>query len=613
MITTTNRSDIAAENDRTVLETLFERSLRADRPGKDKYSACEKNEYFEVFVTKQVLKEYKLSPEQMHKGHVGGSNDGGIDSIHLFVDGDWVDECNAPQIIERANISPIDLCLIQAKNTTSMGADPINKLFPFVIELLDPQSDISDVKRKIDSKVIQICTTFRHIYESLSLPEPQINIRFFYVTKAYSPHPDVWHACSHWCKHVEELIPGCQCKCRLIAVEELLGLTRIPIRNDRALSVQEKPIQSKENNCFIALVRLKDYFHFISDHDGSLFDKLFDANVRDWEGKNKVNKQIRKSLETAPVDEFWWLNDGVSILVTEARYTKKAIQLRNPEIINGLQTSRTIHEYFSTATTDINDERRILVRIIELPDDKLKSRQEIIKATNSHTEVKSEDLRSLQKIHYNIQDYLSDQNPAIYYERRKKHYRNQRPRILSRDIITILRLTQSVIATLLLRPEDARKRPGDYLKPDNDNRYNVAFNENYPLQLYHFCAQFYRNVEDFLSRDDRYDKASRRLAKDLKFYIMTHVVLRHLNVPRLTIKSPLSLKDKLRIDDIEPRLLSDSTAIVMRGHRETRKVMGEGFVWKSFEEEFFKGLDEMLPDIKSWQQQKETSKQMDAK
>ena len=48
---------------------------------------------------------------------------------------------------------------------------------------------------------------------------------------------------------------------------------------------------------YIAVVKLNDYYRFVCDDKGNLRRYLFDSNVRDYLGENKVNEDIAASLE----------------------------------------------------------------------------------------------------------------------------------------------------------------------------------------------------------------------------------------------------------------------------------------------------------------------------
>ena len=50
----------------------------------------DKGEVFELFAVEQILKDYDLSQEQLLDNSVDGRNDGGIDFIFYFVNGQLV-------------------------------------------------------------------------------------------------------------------------------------------------------------------------------------------------------------------------------------------------------------------------------------------------------------------------------------------------------------------------------------------------------------------------------------------------------------------------------------------------------------------------------------------
>lgn len=61
-------------------------------------------------------------------------------------------------------------------------------------------------------------------------------------------------------------------------------------------------------------MKLKDYFDFITDDNDQIIKHIFEANVRDYQGKTSVNQEIKYTLEDGhPKEDFWWLNNGVTI------------------------------------------------------------------------------------------------------------------------------------------------------------------------------------------------------------------------------------------------------------------------------------------------------------
>jgi len=133
---------------------------------------------------------------------------------------------------------------------------------------------------------------------------------------------------------------------------------------------------------YIGLVRLSDYYRFVQDENGDLSRRIFESNVRGWQPSTPVNSQIRQSLEVEHPVNFWLLNNGITILSSKAGTVGglKKLGIQDPQIVNGLQTSRAIYNYFHDLSP-AKDERTVLVRVIETEDEDVYD--QIIKATNS--------------------------------------------------------------------------------------------------------------------------------------------------------------------------------------------------------------------------------------
>ena len=114
--------------------------------------------------------------------------------------------------------------------------------------------------------------------------------------------------------------------------------------NRLALAFEGTP--PDEENSYVALVALEDYCGFLREENGALRRYIFDGNVRDFPGDVEVNKAIADSLNDACAPQFWWLNNGVTILASGVSTVGKRLYLDDPQIVNGLQTSVVIHETF---------------------------------------------------------------------------------------------------------------------------------------------------------------------------------------------------------------------------------------------------------------------------
>ncbi|MBJ5210918.1 AIPR family protein, partial [Salmonella enterica subsp. enterica serovar Indiana] len=96
------------------------------------------------------------------------------------------------------------------------------------------------------------------------------------------------------------------------------------------------------------MLHLQKYYEFISDN-GALARSIFESNVRDYQGSVTVNTGIRLTLQNMNSDDFWYLNNGVTIITPKAVSAGKQLTIEDPQIVNGLQTSHEIYRHFSNS------------------------------------------------------------------------------------------------------------------------------------------------------------------------------------------------------------------------------------------------------------------------
>lgn len=185
-----------------------------------------------------------------------------------------------------------------------------------------------------------------------------------------------------------------------------------------------------------------------------------------------------------------------------------ALTLQDPQIVNGLQSSREIYKYFHGGSAMPDDNRTILVRVILTSDPSV--RNKIVKATNSQNAMNAASLRGVDDVHLDIEEYFK--TAQLYYDRRKGFYRDQGMPIAS--IVTIFEVLQAIVAIVLQRPDDARARPGVYVT--RDSAYKLVFGANrHPLPVYLACVRIMRRVNEYLDGTDLAygDK------RNLRFYV----------------------------------------------------------------------------------------------
>ena len=118
-----------------------------------------------------------------------------------------------------------------------------------------------------------------------------------------------------------------------------------------------------QNGQYVVLAKISDYCKFITDQNGNLNRHLFDSNVRDYLGLNPVNSDILRSLKEFEGPNFWWMNNGITIIGSHAHIVGNTIPIQNVQIVNGLQTSESIFNFFRDGGLDAG-QRSVLIKIL---------------------------------------------------------------------------------------------------------------------------------------------------------------------------------------------------------------------------------------------------------
>jgi hypothetical protein len=128
---------------------------------------------------------------------------------------------------------------------------------------------------------------------------------------------------------------------------------------------------------------------------GIVDGRLFRKNVRQSLGlSNKVNKGIRRTLESEEVEDFFFYHNGVTALCREFELQEngRKLAIKDLSIVNGCQSITTIYKSSQRIRSLPSDGGHILFRFYEIPKRALADRISIF--TNSQSAVKPRDLRS---------------------------------------------------------------------------------------------------------------------------------------------------------------------------------------------------------------------------
>lgn len=491
-----------ANNDQVILDQVLEQQRSARAP------TMSKADFFEAFCAEQIVKDFDLSDEEITSGLVGNGGDGGIDSVYVFANGDLVHEDFDTSALKKS--IKLEVVIVQAKMAASFEEGVIHKFIATVGDVLDFTKPIESFTSVYSANLLGQIELFRNVYTRLASRFPGLSFRFAYSSRGDSSavHPNVVRKVETLERTIKSYFSNAEFSFDFLGAADLLMLARKQPITSFALKV-DKTLNAKGG--YVGLVKLRSFFEFVKDEKQQLRKSIFEANVRDYQGTTQVNEEIQASLvNKAASEDFWWLNNGVTIIATKAVLASETLTIEDPQIVNGLQTSSEVFNYFSTANTE-GDERSILVRVVEAgtPD----TRDRIIKATNSQTAIPPASLRATDKVHRDIEEFLKPH--GLYYDRRKNSHKNEGRPI--EHIIGISLMAQAVMAVALQRPDDARARPSSLIKKDED--YSRLFSANYPIQLYFVAAKLVKRTQDRLRQ--RADLGSRD-KNNLLFYAAMH-------------------------------------------------------------------------------------------
>jgi len=532
------------QNDVILLNTILKQQKTDDS------SQSEQSDFFELFTFEQLLKNFDLSNDEIKSGKTGGGDDGGIDGFFIFLNDNLIleKEINKDEIKKSPTI---DLFIIQTTEAKSFSEDIFNKLSDTISSIFDLTKDINQLKNFYNVNVIEKVGIFRDIYTGLASKYPKINVYYFYATKGSTAniHLKVRNKAKKLEEKTKTLLSGSNVNVKFFGARELLEFFRT--EKTYTLQLEFTESLSKGENDYAVLCDLVNFYRFVTDDSKNLRRYIFESNVRDYQGEVEVNKDIKKTLESPRKADFWWLNNGITLIAKKASVAGKTITLDDVQIVNGLQTTRCIYDYLHTKKDLLTEKNKnsILVKIIITEDSAV--RDSIIKATNFQTRIPDASLRATDSMQRDLEDFFK--KDGWYYDRRKNYYKNiGKP---TDKIISIPYLAQSITAILLKEPHIARGRPASIIKKDDD--YKRVFNPSIDLHAYLNIVKIMKKVEDFLRSKDR------KFNVPEKTNFRFHAAM--ITTMHISKKKDYQIKDliNLNIKKINKKITSDTIEFVL--------------------------------------------------
>lgn len=464
-----------AKNDRMLLDGILD-----DRVDKGIPSA-KRDEAFEYLVFEQALKEFDFSSEELLSGWVDGRGDGGIDGFYIIVNGHLLEDPEG--FLWPRTGSDLRVVLVTAKHHDTFRQATLDALIATLAELLDFAVDEPQLAGQYSAALLAKRRNLLFAFRKLSPRLATFTINVVYASRGDSGQlgSEVVSRAQQIRDLVTECFGTCTADVAFLGATELVLLHRKVPNYTLELPFVEALAKGER---YVVLVSLSDYYAFVSE-GGRLRRYLFESNVRDFMGLNRVNEDIRDTLRNNNSPDFWLLNNGVTILASSAAITGKSIQATDVQIVNGLQTTESIFRHFQQ--TNLPDDRCLLVKVIVSNDEAV--RDAIIRATNNQTSVELAALHATDKIQRDIEETL--RRSGLFYERRPNFYANQG--FATSEMVTPLYIASGYVALVLKMPHTAARLRSRFMR--SAEAYEMVFSETTPLPLWPAISRILKNVD----------------------------------------------------------------------------------------------------------------------
>lgn len=445
---------------------------------------------FEHFANYSIISKLNRSSFELGEIHTGGGGDCSIDGLCIVVNGQIVlDIDELREVVETPGYLDADIIFVQTKTTSSFNGSDIGSFIHGVKDFL------SDEPQLVQNEKIQ---QLKNLWNAIiSMSSYMINRRpycklFYVCTGKWTGDKTLQAYIDGGKKEIEatglfddvSIIPMGASEIQRIYHETKNKLsTTITFQNRITL-----PDIEGVSEAYLGVVPFNEFIKLIQDENQTIHS-IFNDNVRDFQGENVVNRKIKETLNVGKYDLFCVLNNGVTIVASSITPAGNRFTLRDYQIVNGCQTSNVLHECQKLAGIEGVS---VPIKIIVTESDDIKT--EITLATNSQTEVKTEQLEALSAFQKQLELYFNSEKlpAALYYERRSQQY-NSLPEIKRSQIISIPIQIKSFASMFLESPHLVSGYYGTIV-----NRFKgQIFAPDHKLLPYYTSSLCYYKIEQF--------------------------------------------------------------------------------------------------------------------
>ncbi|EEY46591.1 AIPR family protein [Vibrio mimicus] len=468
---------------------------------------------FEHFANYSILSKQFRGSFELDEVHSGSGGDCAIDGLYVLINGRLVNDSDElREIVESSGHLDAEIGFIQTKTTSSFSGAEIGAFIHGIKDFLSDEPKLvqnETIKAKKDlwediilmssymvnrrpvCKMYYVCTgkwvNDQNLSAVISSGTYEIDAIGIFETVHFEP-------------------------CGSSEIQKLYHETKNKLSS--TITFQNRitlPDIEGVSEGYLGVIPLTEYLKLIQDENKTIHS-IFDDNVRDFQGNNPVNKKIKGTLEDKKFDIFCVLNNGVTVVASSITPAGNRFTIRDYQVVNGCQTSHILHE---CQNIEGIEQVQVPIKIVVTANEDIKT--SITLATNSQTEVKTEQLEALSIFQKQLELYYSAEKTSIplYYERRSQQY-NSVSGIKRNQIISIPIQIKSFASMFLSSPHLVSGYYGTIVKRFSGK----IFADGHKYLPYYVSSLCYYRVEQFFRSGDLKNEN-----KKARFHIMLIVRL----------------------------------------------------------------------------------------
>ena len=296
---------------------------------------------FEHFASYLTVRRHFTETFDTSELVVGKGNDTGIDGIAIIVNGALLTDIEALEENQNGYLD-VAFIFIQADRSPSFDS---SKMGTFGFGVLDFFRDPPTLKR--NEKVAAAAEIMAAIYKRSSKFRGNPICWLYYVTTGKWAGDQNLEARRK--AVVDDLMA--QGLFREVSFQPVdqEGLQRLFQQTKNAISrdfnfanrtvIPEVPGVTE---AYLGFLPVPEFMKILQDDTGEIIDSLFYDNVRDWQGDNEVNSEIKTTLRSDSRTRFVLMNNGITIIARNLQATANRFHIEDFQIVNGCQTSHVL-------------------------------------------------------------------------------------------------------------------------------------------------------------------------------------------------------------------------------------------------------------------------------